>query len=294
MDGPRSIVTPDPGMMEAMKTVETSEASPTPQDRLGRPVEPSSAPLSLFGVLLRLIVVAMVMVPVSVLYWVLCLALLPWRLLRIQAGNAYGKLIGRIVQRLMGVVPEVHGRPRMEEARPAIYLMNHTATIDMWIGMWLCPWGGCGMAKKEIVRVPVFGQAYWLSGHLLLDRGNREKAIASMKAVETLVEKHRLSMWVWPEGTRSRSGRLKRFKKGFVHLAIATGLPIVPCVAHNAHLYWPGGGFKVRPGRLQMEILEKIPTTDWSVDTVDEHIDEVMAAFRAALGESQHEAPEEA
>ena len=115
-----------------------------------------------------------------------------------------------------------------------------------------------------------------------------------MNAVQAVVERHNLSMWIWPEGTRSRSGRLKRFKKGFVHLAIATGLPVVPCVAHNAHLYWPGGGFKVRPGRLQMEILPAIETTGWSSDRVDEHVDEVMAAFAAALGENQQEAPEPA
>ncbi len=279
--------------MNTMKTDQTSEGTDTPQDRLGRPVEPTSAPLSKISVLVRLLAIAMVMVPVSVVYWALCFVLLPWRALRIRTGNAYGKLIGRTVQRFMGIVPEIHGKTWMEEARPAIYLMNHTATIDMWIGMWLCPWNGCGMAKKEIVRVPVFGQAYWLSGHLLLDRGNREKAIASMKAVEDLVEKHKLSMWIWPEGTRSRSGRLKRFKKGFVHLAIATRLPIVPCVAHNAHLYWPGGGFKVRPGRLQMEVLPAITTKDWSADNVDEHIDQVMGVFRSALGENQHEALEE-
>ena len=152
---------------------------PSPAERLGRPVEPSSTPHGTVSLILRFTVVALVMIPVSVLYWALCLLLLPWRSLRIQAGNLYGKIIGRTVQRMMGIVPEIHHFEKRDAARPAIYLMNHTATIDMWIGMWFCPWRGCGMAKKEIVKVPVFGQAYWLSGHLLLDRGNREKAIAS-------------------------------------------------------------------------------------------------------------------
>jgi 1-acyl-sn-glycerol-3-phosphate acyltransferase len=281
-------------MMTAMATPETSSAPQTPQERLGRPIEPTAPPLHPVSVFARLVIVAAVMLPVSIVYWVFCAFALPWRKLRIQGGNAYGKVVGRSVQRLMGIVPEIHHFERRDASRPAIYLMNHTATIDMWVGMWLCPWSGCGMAKKEIVRVPIFGQAYWLSGHLLLDRGNRDKAIASMNKVQTLVEKHQLSMWIWPEGTRSRSGRLKRFKKGFVHAALATGLPIVPCVAHNAHLYWPGGGFKVRPGRLQMEILPPIPTTHWSADRVDEHIDEVMAAFASVLSESQHQDPAEA
>ena len=271
-----------------------ASSSLPPAERLGCPVEPSSRPHGTVSLILRFTVIALVMIPVSILYWVLCLLLLPWRSLRIQSGNLYGKIIGRTVQRMTGIIPEVHHFEKRDAARPAIYLMNHTATIDMWIGMWFCPWRGCGMAKKEIVRVPIFGQAYWLSGHLLLDRGNREKAIASMDRARQEIEKHDLSMWIWPEGTRSRSGRLKRFKKGFVHMAIATGLPIVPCVAHNAHLYWPGGTFKVRPGRLQFEVLDAISTEGWSADTVDEHIDEVMCAFRAVLGDNQHEETEKA
>jgi len=264
----------------------------TPAERLGRPVEPSTSPIHPVSLVLRFVVVAAVMIPVSVAYWIFALLMLPFRSVRINAGNLYGKIIGRTVQVMIGIVPEIHHFERMEESRPAIYLMNHNATIDMWVGMWLCPFGGCGMAKKEIVRVPIFGQAYWLSGHLLLDRGDKDKAIASMKKVEDVVRKHRLSMWIWPEGTRSRSGRLKRFKKGFVHLAVATGLPIVPCVTHNAYKYWPGGGFTVRPGRLQMEILPAISTEGWTSETVDAHVDEVMAAFTAALGENQHEEPE--
>ncbi|MCO4770194.1 MAG: 1-acyl-sn-glycerol-3-phosphate acyltransferase [Deltaproteobacteria bacterium] len=271
-----------------MTTPPSSDPS-SPEARLGRPVEPSRKPLPLLLATVRLLSVGFVMVPISILYWVLCVPLLPFRERRIELGNLYGKIIGRTVQRLTGIIPEIHHRERMEEYRPAIYVMNHTATIDMWIGMWLCPYRGCGMAKKEIVRVPIFGQAYWLSGHLLLDRGNREKAIASMDAARQVVQKHQLSMWIWPEGTRSRSGRLKRFKKGFVHMAIATGLPIVPCVAHNAHLYWPGGGIKARPGRLQMEILPAISTDGWSSETVEQHVDEVMDAFRAVLGENQQE-----
>ena len=266
---------------------------PTPAERLGRPVEPSKPPLNPLSVFVRLLIVGAILIPVSVVYFVVCILLIPWRVQRIELGNLYGKIIGRTMQRMMGIIPEIHHLERVEEARPAFYLMNHTATIDMWIGMWLCPWRGCGPAKKEIVRVPFFGQAYWLSGHLLLDRGSREKAIASMAKVQALASKHDLSLWMWPEGTRSRSGRLKRMKKGFVHLAIATGLDIVPVVAHNAHMYWPGGGFKVRPGRLQMEILPPISTKGWSPDTVDEHVDQVMAAFTAALGENQHHLPED-
>ena len=96
---------------------------------------------------------------------------------------------------------------------------------------------------------------------------------------------------MWPEGTRSRDGRLKPLKKGFVHQAIATRLPVVPVVAHDAHLFWRGGTWDVRPGRLQIEILPAIDTSTWSTQTVDDHAAEVHAAFAAALGPDQQPLP---
>ena len=82
--------------------------------------------------------------------------------------------------------------------------------------------------QKTIGIYSFFGQIYWLSGHLLIDRSNRESAIASIKEVTQIVHKNLLSLWIWPEGTRARDGRLTPFKKGFVHLALDTKLPIVP------------------------------------------------------------------
>ena len=139
------------------------------------------------------------------------------------------------------------------------------------------------MAKKEIARIPGFGQAYWLSGHLLIDRGNRESAIARMAKTAEFVQENGLSLWMWPEGTRSPDGRLARFKKGFAHLAITTGLPIRPIVVHDAHKCWPARTMKLFPGPLRIEVLEDIATSGWTREGLDDHIEEVHRAFVAAL-----------
>ena len=265
---------------------QTLAPPPLPQDRLGRQIRPSGAPLSRLGVILRFALIALIMVPLTALYVVLCILLTPFRVLRIRAGNLYGKVIGRSVQHIMGIVPEIHGHQKVDPEKPALYVMNHTSTIDMWIGMWLCPYKGCGTAKKEIVRIPIFGLAYLASGHLLIDRGNKKRAIASMNRVQTLVQETNLSIWMWPEGTRSRDGKLRTFKKGFVHLAMTTGLPVVPVVAHSADRFWKGT-WTVTPGQIQMEVLDPIPTSAWSVDTIDQHLAEVKAAFARVLDPRQ-------
>lgn len=239
---------------------------------------------------LRAFAAFLLIAPLSVVYFALCLLLLPWRSLRIRVGNLYGKLVGRWVLRATGIVPVVHHRERLIGSRPALYISNHAATIDMWAGMWLCPFGGCGVAKKEITRVPFFGQAYLLLGHLLLDRGHRDRAIASMNRIARQVRAHRLSLWMWPEGTRSRDGRLQPLKKGFVHLALATGLQIVPVVVHDADLLW-SRGMRIIPGEVHIDVLEPIDTSAWRLDSADAHADEVWTRLQVALGERQRGAP---
>jgi len=223
----------------------------------------------------------------AVVYLLLSLLLLPWRPLRIRIGNLYGKTFAPSVIRILGVRARVQHPERLAGSRPAIYVTNHTSALDVLVAMWLCPMGGCGIAKKEIARIPFFGWAYWLSGHLLIDRGDREGAIAALAATAEFVRRHRLSIWIWPEGSRSRNGRLLSFRKGFVHLAIATGLPVVPVVLHGAHQRVPDRSFKLIPGELDVEVLEPIDTQHWKPETLDEHVEQVHAIVGRALRPAQ-------
>jgi lysophosphatidate acyltransferase len=188
---------------------------------------------------------------------------------------------------MAGIRPVIANRERVAAHAPALFVCNHTSTVDMWVGMWLCPIGACGVAKKEIIKVPFLGQAYQLSGHLLVDRANREKAIESMESAGNLIKKHGMSIWMWPEGTRSRDGRLQPFKKGFVHLAIATGLPIIPIVFHDADILWPGRTFRASPGDLQIEVLEPVDTSKWRPETAAEHSLEIWTMLQEKLSARQ-------
>jgi 1-acyl-sn-glycerol-3-phosphate acyltransferase len=194
---------------------------------------------------------------------VVLLLLIPWRVARVKVCNFYGKTVGRTITWLAGVTPNVAHRERLDTTMPAIYVSNHTSTLDLFIGIWLCPYGGCGVLKKEVARVPFFGQLALLSGHLLIDRGNKERAVEALKGTAEFVKKNRLGIWIMPEGTRSRDGHLLPFKKGFVHMAIAAGLPVVPVVVHGAHKNWEKGTFRFQPMTLDIEVLEPIDTSAW-------------------------------
>ena len=136
---------------------------------------------------------------------------------------------------------------------------------------------------KEIRYVPGVGQLYLLSGHPMIDRSNRERAISTMEDVARFMTKHGLSLWLWPEGTRSKDGNLQAFKKGFVHAALATKLPIVPVVVHGAAKIFPRGKLKFNPGPLHIEVLDAIPTDDWDIERIDQHVDVVRDVFVTKL-----------
>ena len=217
---------------------------------------------------------------ISIGLMIICL---PFRNIRIKLGNLTGKIIGPVVTRITGTKINYSNYSKIHETKPAIYIMNHSSALDIFVAMALCPFGGCGVGKKEIVKIPLFGQVYWLSGHLLIDRSNRKKAIDSMNKLSKQVIDYNLSIWIWPEGTRNKDGKLLPFKKGFAHLALATKLPVVPVILHDAHKRWPAKSMNFYPGECKVDILDPINTDSWKRDSIDEHIEYVRGIMTEAM-----------
>ena len=100
-----------------------------------------------------------------------------------------------------------------------------------------------------------------------------------MKELGHLVQELKLGVWIWPEGTRSLDGRVLPLKKGFAHMAIATGLPIVPIVVKGAHIRWPSKTMLLYPGSYEIEILPKVETSHWKRESLEEHIKEIHQIY---------------
>ena len=80
-------------------------------------------------------------------------------------------------------------------------------------------------------------------------------------------------------------GKLIPFKKGFVHLALETGLPVVPVMLHGAHEVWPAKTMQFYPGNVEVEVLDPIETDKWSKDTVDNHVEHVKSIMAKSLAQ---------
>jgi 1-acyl-sn-glycerol-3-phosphate acyltransferase len=227
----------------------------------------------------------------TVLQAAILLLLLPSRTARIRSCIVLERLLGFSCIWLSGCKLSVTGREHLDPRRPAIYVVNHTSLIDLFIALRLMPYGSVGVVKKQVVLYPFFGQLYLLSGHLRVDRGNHAGAVASMRSLGELVRRARLSIFMSPEGTRSRDGRLLPFKRGVVHLALQTGLPIVPMVIHGAHQAWRSDSLSVHGGRIHVEVLPAIDTSSWSPARTAEATEEIHKVFRSCLPAAQRPAP---
>jgi putative phosphoserine phosphatase / 1-acylglycerol-3-phosphate O-acyltransferase len=183
---------------------------------------------------------------------------------------------------LAGVHLEVVGEENLWAERPAVFVFNHQSSIDMPVLGALVRRDLTGVAKKEAARDPRFAPLGLLVDVAYVDRGNTGQA---KEALAPVVEKLRegVSIGIAPEGTRSPTPRLGRFKKGAFHIAMQAGVPIVPVVIRNAgDVMWKGSPF-IRKGTIDVAVLEPIPTSGWAVDELDARIEEVRGLYLETL-----------
>ena len=202
---------------------------------------------------------------------------------RIYLTNRMGRVISGHMLRIIGAKPICNNRQALDNSGPAIYVANHGSSLDVFAFGWACRPGTCGVAKKEIIWAPFVGPIVWLSGFLLIDRSNPGQALASMRRSADFLQTSGFSAWIMPEGTRSMDGSLGPFKRGFVHMALQSKLPVIPIVIHNAHLVWPMDQLVFRSGEVEIEMLEQIDTSDWSVRTAQDHAASVRERIAQAL-----------
>jgi 1-acyl-sn-glycerol-3-phosphate acyltransferase len=138
-------------------------------------------------------------------------------------------------------------------AGPLIFAVNHESALDILALLKTLPRPFRFVAKQELFDLPVFGWYLSIGGHVAVDRGNRARAVASLRRAGEIV-RGGTSLLVFPEGTRSKDGRILPFKKGPFVLAVEAGVPVVPVAISGAGAITPKGHIAVVPGEIRIAL----------------------------------------
>jgi 1-acyl-sn-glycerol-3-phosphate acyltransferase len=168
---------------------------------------------------------------------------------------------------MVGVRVEVSGVERLDPKQTYIFTPNHQSLIEVPLFVAYLGRNPAYLGKKEIFKYPVFGHGIRLIGAVPVDRSNSAAAVESAKlATENL--RRGKSYVVYPEGTRSRDGRMLPFKKGAFMMAIDAGVPVVPITVSGATRIMPKAQVKIFPSTVRITVHDPISTSGYSKENV--------------------------
>ena len=164
--------------------------------------------------------------------------------------------------------------------RSCIFMSNHVSNLDPPVVLPMLPGRSSVLLKKVLTKIPILGRAMLMAKFVPVERGSkRETAQASVIAAAHALNSG-LNILVYPEGTRSRDGRLSSFKKGPFYLAQQTGAPIIPVAVSGTQDMLRKGSMAITPGLARVQLLAAIDPAQFRSR------EEILAAVHAAIAEA--------
>ncbi len=178
--------------------------------------------------------------------------------------------------RLAGIKIREVGKENIKPGRNYIFMSNHVSNLDPPIEIPRIQARCSVLVKKELFRVPIFGTGMKMGQLVPVDRSNREAAIESVRE-GVAVLRQGLHMFIYPEGTRSADGKLLPFKKGPFHLAMESGVPVLPMTILGTLEAWPKHRFALKAGVVTIIYHSAIDPKDYA------DRDQLMTAVRESI-----------
>ncbi|HSK74168.1 MAG TPA: lysophospholipid acyltransferase family protein [Pyrinomonadaceae bacterium] len=161
--------------------------------------------------------------------------------------------------RACGARVKVTGAENLEKGKSYVFVSNHRSYLDT-AALFAYAGKRLGLvAKKELLKFPVFGYGMSFVNIIAIDRSNAERARESMDKAREVVS-NGYSFGVFAEGTRALPGELLPFKKGGFHLALQTNTSIIPVAIKNTDWMMGKRTGTAYPGTIEMVLLEPIET----------------------------------
>jgi len=186
-------------------------------------------------------------------------ALLRWG--STDTNHHYGKWFSWGILKVFGVEIKLEHPEFLDLHSPCVYAVNHQSNLDLLTYAAICPRNTVVIGKKELLWIPLFGLYYVAAGNLLIHRQVARRAQAGlMQAIEKVMQK-KVSIWIFPEGTRNLSGvGMLPFKRGAFVMAIKCQIPIVPIVGGPLSAFIDWRRLEVKSKVYPIRVLDPIST----------------------------------
>lgn len=190
------------------------------------------------------------------------------------------KVWARVMAWVTPVRVLVHGRENIDPHTSYVFVANHQGAYDIFAIYGFLNHNFVWMMKKSLERIPLVGYACRRSGHIFVDRAGASAVQHTMETAENRLQGGR-SVVVFPEGTRSRTGKLGVFRRGAYKLAVEFNLPVVPITIDGSYAIMPITAKLPRPGRIVLTIHKPIMPGDDGHD-----VQQLMEQSRQAIASS--------
>ena len=194
-----------------------------------------------------------------------------------RLGSFFGKMWAKSSGLLTPMFVKVSGKENIKKNESYVIVANHQSQYDIFV---LYGWLGIDfrwIMKKELRNAPFIGYASAKVGHIFIDRSSPMAALKSIEDAKKQL-KNGTSVVIFPEGTRSRTGKLKKFKKGAFKIAHQLDLPILPVTLVGTNDIMGSGFLNVMPGKVRLIIHEPIDVRKYK----DKH-SELMEITRSVI-----------
>ena len=221
-----------------------------------------------------------------------------WQTLRISVPTIWEGVRGtltadacdrRLASWSKAIVERAHIHLRVEGAEHAkrsesfVLMSNHQSLYDIPVIYQALDRRIRMVAKQELFQVPIWGRAMQRAGFIALDRGNRERSRQTLSASAGALHDG-TSIWIAPEGTRSRDGSLGEFRKGGFYLALQSGCRILPITVVGTRAVLPAKGARITDGcEVKVVVHPPIDPKSFGEERRDELILRVRSAIASAL-----------